>query len=148
MKRQEYNKAINYTTNQIAQTYHQFDAFLGISDSVSDILYILEQEGGSCEQRILYKNTMTSRKTISSALQNMKRDGYLFITPKNGRENIVSLSEKGKELLNQTEIHITQAENRVYETWSQEELALFYDLSQRFLTGMKEELKKMKEGEE
>lgn len=148
MKRQEYNKAINYTTNQIAQIYHQFDAFLGISDSVSDILYVLEQEGGSCEQKILYKNTMTSRKTISSALQKMKKDGYLLITPKNGRENLVSLSEKGKDLLNGTEIHITQAETRVYETWSEEELALFYDLSRRFLIGMKEELKKMKEGEE
>ena len=148
MKKQEYSKYINYTTNQIAQTYHQFDTYLGISDSVSDILYVLEQEGGSCEQRILYKNTMTSRKTISSALQKMKNDGYLSVTPKNGRENMVSLTDKGKDLLNHTETKITQAEKRVYETWSEEELKLFYELSQRFLKGMNEELKKMKEEKE
>lgn len=145
MKKREYSKYINYTTNQIAQTYHQFDTYLGISDSVSDILYVLEQEGGNCEQRILYKNTMTSRKTISSALQKMHKEGYLTITPKNGRENFVSLTEKGQELLKNTGAKITMAENRVYAEWSEEELKLFYELSQRFLKGLNEELRKMKE---
>lgn len=139
-----YPKEINYTTNEIMQIYHQFNVYLGISDSVSDILYVLEQEGGSCDQKALYQLTMTSRKTISSALQKMQKDGYLSIHKKNGRENVVSLTESGLELLKETEARITKAENRVYGLWSEEELAFYYELNKRFQKGMQEELEKMK----
>lgn len=139
-----YPKEINYTINEISQVYHQFNVHLGISDSVSDILYVLEQEGGSCDQKALYKLTMTSRKTISSALQKMQKEGYLSIHKKNGRENMVSLTDKGLGLLKKTEAKITQAENEVYGLWSEEELAFYYELNKRFLNGMHEKLKNMK----
>lgn len=140
----DYPKEINYTINEIMHIYHQFNVHLGISDSVSDILYVLEQEGGSCDQKSLYKFTMASRKTISSALQKMQKEGYLTIHKKNGRENVVSLTDKGSDLLKQTEAEITKAENQVYGLWSEEELSFYYELNKRFRKGMQEELEKMK----
>ena len=76
---------INYLTSEMDSIYHQASLRLGISDSVSIILYTIQDKGESCLLSDVYKNSGVSRQTVNSAIRRLEADGVLYLEPYAGR---------------------------------------------------------------
>lgn len=131
----------NYIVNEINSFYHEMTVKLGLSDSEFLILYVLNENSFECNQSEIYKNSGVSRKTINSTLQKMRREGYLTISQGNGRNTLVSLTDKGKELIKDSVDPIVMIENSLYDDWSKEEIDIYHNLTQKYLNEIKEKAK-------
>lgn len=131
----------NYIVNEINSFYHEMTVKLGLSDSEFLILYVLNENSFECNQSEIYKNSGVSRKTINSTLQKMRREGYLTISQGNGRNTLVSLTDKGKELIKDSVDPIVMIENALYDDWSKEEIDIYHNLTQKYLNEIKEKAK-------
>ena len=76
---------INYLTSEMDSIYHQASLRLGISDSVSIILYTIQDKGESCLLSDVYKSSGVSRQTVNSAIRRLEADGVLYLEPYAGR---------------------------------------------------------------
>ena len=88
---------INYLTSEMDALYHQASVKMGISDSVSIILYTLYDAGGSCLLRDICIATGTSKQTLNSALRGLEAKQLLRLEQHNGRSKRVILTESGAE---------------------------------------------------
>lgn len=80
MKKDHVNEIhrINYLTSELQSIYHQSSVKLGISDSVSTVLYAIYDAGEACLLSDIYKNSGISKQTINSAIRGLEADG-IFI---------------------------------------------------------------------
>lgn len=131
----------NYMVNEINSVYHEMSVKLGVSDSEFMILYILNENSLECNQSEIYKNSGISRKTINSALQKMRAAGYLTISQADGRNTLVSITDKGKVLIKEVVEPIVKAENDMYDSWSEEEIEIYHNLTHKYLIEIKEKAK-------
>ena len=129
-------KEFNEILGQINNLYHEANLKLGISDSESEVLYILSTHEPGCFQSILYKESFLTKSTINSAIKKMERKGLLYLTPGEGRNTCVSLTEEGLQLARNTAWKIIELENEVYASWSKEEQDTFLKLNRDFAEKM------------
>lgn len=71
-QREEFIHRINYLTSEMDAVYHRASLKLGISDSVSLILYTIYDAGGSCLLSEIYKKSGISKQTVNSALRGLE----------------------------------------------------------------------------
>ena len=64
-------RRINFLISEMDSLYHLADLRLGISDSVSRVLYALYDAGGQCPLADIYKNSGISKQTINSAVRGL-----------------------------------------------------------------------------
>ena len=60
-----------------------------------------------------------------------------------GRKKKVFLTDKGKQLANNTISQLITIENEIFDTWSDKERTLYVELTQRYLTAFKQKIKKL-----
>ena len=125
-------RRINYLCSEMQGLYHQADLKLGISDSVSVVLYAAYEGGGQCPLSDVYKNSGVSKQTIHSAVRAMERDGLLRLEPMGGRSKRVVLTEQGQALAEQTAARLLQAEINAFDSWSQEEIECYVRLTEKY----------------
>ena len=94
-QREEFIHRINYLTSEMDAMYHRASLKLGISDSVSLILYTIYDAGGSCLLSEIYKKTGISKQTVNSALRGLEGKGILALQQYKGRAKKVVLTEAG-----------------------------------------------------
>ena len=135
MERNAYDKIhqINYLTAELDAQYHRASRKLGISDSVSRVLYTICDVGEECLLSDIYKKSGTSKQTVNSAIRNLEREGMLYLEPYHGRSKRVVLTEQGRDLMERTAARICEAENRVFSTWPEAELDAYIAAMERFL---------------
>ena len=133
----EYNEIIS----TICNLYHEAAVKLKLSDSEMDILYGLCSHGQGCYQSTLYKETGMTKSTINSALKKMERDEILYLTPGQGRNTCVHLTEKGQQLAERTVYKVFEIENAVYESWTEEEQRIFLHLNRDYAEKMEQMLR-------
>lgn len=124
----EFNKIIG----QIDSTYHEAALKLNLTDSEFDILYVLCAHEPGCCQSVLYKETWMTKSTANSAINKMKKADILYLKPGSGRNTLVYLTDKGKQLAHETVYKIIQMENEIYESWSRDEQELFITLNKDY----------------
>lgn len=78
-QREEFIHRINYLTSEMDAVYHRASLKLGISDSVSLILYTIYDAGGSCLLSEIYKKSGISKQTVNSALRGLEGKGILAL---------------------------------------------------------------------
>ncbi|MHA1768634.1 MAG: helix-turn-helix transcriptional regulator [Candidatus Thorarchaeota archaeon] len=66
--------------------------FVGVTTEEEDILEVLREKGGSCSQKVLYRESGMSQAKVSIILNNLEERG-LVRRFREGRENIVHLME-------------------------------------------------------
>ncbi|MCD8100588.1 MAG: MarR family transcriptional regulator [Oscillospiraceae bacterium] len=125
-------RKINYLMNEIDALYHQASLKLGVSDSVSLVLYIIHTEGGTCLLSDIYKQTGISRQTVNSAVRGLEKDGVLFLEQSTGRSKRVVLTDKGKSFVDNTVERLCQAERRAFAAWSEEEERICIALLEKY----------------
>ena len=125
--------AINYLTAEIDAAYHQASRKLGLSDSVSRVLYTICDTGEGCLLSDIYKKSGTSKQTVNSAIRQLEREGMLYLAPHQGRSKRVMLTEQGRALMERTAARIYEAENLAFSTWQEAEIDGYIAAMERFL---------------
>lgn len=125
-------RRINCTFSETAGLYHKLNVTLGLSDSVSDILYALYSNDGAYPILSLREELSMPKQTLNSALRNLEKDGILFLEVYNGRNKKAVLTEKGWEYCKNTVAHICGMEEVVFSEFSDSELEAFVTLHEKY----------------
>lgn len=133
-------RQLNYILGVINNLYHEAAVKLGLSDTTMTILYVLSQNNGSCVQRDIYHLTGLTRQTVNSAVRKLVKEGILATTAGEGRTVVITLTPTGYELAKKTVYRILQIEDEIFESWSDEEIDFYLQLTERYRDQMKEKL--------
>ena len=68
-----------FLAGEINALYHEAAVKMGISNSVQNILYVLCEKGGKCQQSEISKLTGISRKTINSAIRKLEKEELVYL---------------------------------------------------------------------
>lgn len=128
-------KRLNYLLGEIDGAYHEVARKLGISDSVSKILYTIcdTDSGERCLLHEICRQTGLSKQTVNSALRGLEREGLIYLQAVDGKAKEVCLTEAGKAFAEKTARQVIQMENDILEDWTPEELEFYLKLTERYL---------------
>ena len=133
----------NHLNSEISNVFHEMSVTLGLSDSVSAILYTICNFGDSCLLSDIVRMTGIPKQTINSALRKMEAEEILCLENTEGRRKAVCLTEKGKLLAERTARRMIRMENEIFSSWTEEERSLYLGLTQRYLNQLKEKAKEL-----
>lgn len=105
----------------INNSYHKAALKFHLSDSELSILYVINIHGDGCSQSTLYKESGITKTTVNSAVKKMEKENILTVTTGRGRNTCISLTDKGRLLVENTVYKIIRIENAIYEDWSDDE---------------------------
>lgn len=128
----------NHLWNGIDAAYHEAALKLGLSDSAMLILYTICNNGEDCMLSDITRLSGISKQTVNSALRKLEADDIVYSELVGSRKKKICLTETGKEFAKNTVIKVIEIENKIYNSWNQEEWYLYYELTQRFLKKFKE----------
>ena len=132
---------INYLTSEVDALYHRASVKLGVSDSISIILYMVYENGGQCPLSELYKRAGLSKQTVNSALRKLEGENIVRLDRLSGRRKTVCLTETGEEYVQKTVARMHAAECRALEHWSDEEIDCYLTLIEKHIRSFAEEFK-------
>lgn len=123
----------NHLIGEIDALYHEAALRFGMSDSVLRVLYTVRAEGGACAIGEIIRQCGMSKQTLNSALRRLEEEGTIVLQADSGRRKRVCLTDSGRARTEQTVERLIEMENRIYETWTQEERDSHIGLTQRYL---------------
>lgn len=128
-------KRLNYLLGEIDGAYHEVARKLGVSDSVSKILYSIcdTDSGERCPLHEICRQIGLSKQTVNSALRGLEREGLVYLRAVDGKAKEVCLTEAGKVFAEKTARQVIQMENDILEDWTTEELEFYLKLTERYL---------------
>ena len=107
-----------YIEGLMQSAYHEAALKMNLSDSEFWILYVFNFHQEGCNQSVLYKEACLTKSTVNSAIRKMEQKDLLYLTPGEGRNTMVFLTEKGRKLMEDTVYKVIQIENTIYDTWT------------------------------
>lgn len=134
---------INYINTEIESLYHKASLKLGISDSVSIVLYTLYDEGDECLLGDIYKKSGISKQTVNSAIRSLEKDGILYLEQYTGRAKRVILTDKGKDFVKKTAARLHKAEIQAFDSWTEEEIGMYIALNEKYMTCFRQQVEKL-----
>lgn len=134
-------KRYNYLVGEIDATYHELSTKFGLSDSMMRILYTICDNGTDCPLQKICRLTGLSKQTINSALRKLEADGAIRLEMAGSKNKNVALTEAGKKLAQRTALQVIKAENEIFADWAGEDVEKYLELTERFLTALKEKAK-------
>ena len=145
MKRSHLNEInrINYLTTEMESLYHLSSLKLGITDSVSIVLYSIHDAGNECLLSDIYKNSGISKQTVNSAIRSLEADGILYLEQYDGRAKKVLLTDKGIKYAQRTVARLHQAEMDAFDAWSEEEIGSYIRLMEKYVDGFRSQIEKL-----
>lgn len=138
-------KRLNQMFSEIGVVYHEAAWKLGLSDSAMSILYSICNLGDGCLLSDVVFYSGISKQTINSALRKMEQEGVLRLEASKGRKKQICLTEKGRQLTEDTVSHIIKMENEILEGWTKEERENYFRLTEKYLEDVKRSVGKMEE---
>ncbi len=115
-------RRINFMLMSISGLYHEAVVRFGLTDSVALILHYLDDHGDHCPLSSIYKNTGIRKQTVNSSIRKLEADGVLYLEQDTGRSKRVVLTDKGRQLVENTVSQIRKAEVHALDDWSREEI--------------------------
>lgn len=133
-------RKINEIMSETDAVYHEAARKFNLTDSALNILYMTYD---SCGKRPLKDITATgiSKQTVNSSLRKLEKDGIIYLEGK--REKTVCLTVEGMNLARDTVGRLIEAENSIFEKWSENETEMYLALSEKFLRDIREEIEKL-----
>lgn len=142
----EYEKVLkryNHLQSELEAAYHEMAQKMGLSDSAMLILYTICDKGENCPLQEICRCSGLSKQTLNSALRKLEAEGTVYLQAAGGKNKNVCLTEEGKALARRTAGRMMQAENEIFASWSREEVRNYLELTERFLTALREKTKEM-----
>ena len=137
------NKRYNYLTMETEAAYHDASLKLGLSDSVSLILYTLCNHEGECLLGDICRLAGMRKQTLNSAIRKLEAEGTVYMKAADGKKKYVCLTEKGKVLSEKTVLKLIRIENEILESWTEEERELYVKLAEKYLKSFREKIKNL-----
>ena len=134
---------INYLANEIDSIYHLSSLKLGITDSVSIVLYTIYDEGDGCLLSNIYKKTGITKQTVNSAVRRLERDGILFLKMSDGKSKKVMLTDKGIEYVKNTVERLYYAETDAFDAWTDDEINTYIALMEKYTECLRQQIEKL-----
>lgn len=134
---------INYLTSEMEALYHQASLKLGISDSVSIVLYTIYDAGESCLLSDVYKKSGIRKQTVNSAIRGLEAEHILYLEQHTGRAKKIVLTDKGKAYVRETVARLYQAEARAFDTWSEEEINTYIRLMEKYADCLRQQIQQL-----
>lgn len=135
----------NLINAEIDSIFHEAAGRMHMSDSEMNIYYTIYLQGSGCPQSDLYKGTGMAKTTVNSAIRKMEKNGMLYLKKSDGRSTNVYLTDKGREVCDNSAGKIIAMERRMFAGWSEEEKKTFIALNQRIVAALREALKTIEE---
>jgi len=135
---------INYLTSEMDALYHQSSLKLGITDSVSIVLYTIFDTGESCFLSDIYKKSGINKQTVNSAIRSLEADGILYLEQHTGRTKTVVLTDKGKDYVRKTVAKLYEAEAEAFDSWSTEEINTYIRLMEKYVECFRKQIDALK----
>lgn len=132
-----------YIEGMMQSAYHEAALKMKLSDSEFSILYVFNAHQEGCNQSVLYKEACMTKSTVNSAIRKMEQKNLLYLTPGEGRNTMVFLTEKGHKLMEDTVYKVIQIENTIYDTRTPEEQELFMKLNRDFAEKLRDKIKEL-----
>lgn len=132
-------KRYNHLLGELEAVYHDLSYRLGMSDSVSKILYTLCSEAKPCPIREICLYSGLSKQTVNSALRKLEAQGLIYLESAGRKAKTVCLTEAGTQFVQGTAMRILSMENEILNAWAPEEVAQYLDLTERFLQSLREQ---------
>lgn len=126
-----------FLAGEINALYHEAAVKMGISDSVQNILYVLCEKGGKCQQSEISKLTGISRKTINSAIRKLEKEELVYLEQGKGRNTILCLTEKGEKFSSEKIGSLHEIENKIWNELTVEEQQQYLTLTKKYRDGLK-----------
>lgn len=133
-------KRYNHLLGEIDSIYHESSLKLGITDSVSKILYTICIVGNSCLLNDICKRTGLSKQTVNSALRKLEDENIIYLEAVNGKSKKVCLTENGITFSQKTAWQIIKMENDIFDSWSHEDVKKYLELTEKYLSSLKERI--------
>ena len=134
---------INYLTAETDALYHRASLKLGITDSVSIVLYSIYDAGNDCLLSDIYKKSGISNKTINSAIRGLEADGILYLEQHNGRSKKIVLTDKGKGYVQKTAARLYQAEIDAFDSWTEDEVSTYIRLMEKYTDCFRQQIENL-----
>lgn len=134
---------MNCLAADLDSLYHQAAKKLGVSDSVMIVLYFLYENNGIALLNDIRKTTGISKQTLNSALRKLENERIISLEQKNGREKLVYLTSQGKEYAKQTAAKLFNAECRVFEGWTLDEIQQYLYFMEKFNHDFRQQIEKL-----
>lgn len=134
---------INYLSSEMESLYHQASLKLGMSDSVSIVLYTIYDAGEDCLLRDIYQKSGISKQTVNSAIRALEADGVLYLEQHTGRSKKVFLTGKGRDYVERTAAKLYEAEAQAFGSWPQEEIAAYIRLMGKYVDCLRQQVEKL-----
>lgn len=131
---------INYLNSETEALYHQASLKLGITDSVSIVLYTIYDAGETCLLSDVYKKSGVSKQTVNSAIRGLERDDILYLQPYKGKAKKIVLTEKGQSYVNATVAKLYEAEVRAFDSWPAEEINTYIHLMEKYADCLRKQI--------
>lgn len=135
---------LNYLMSETDAAYHEAAFRLGMSDSTMQILYAICNSGNSCLLSDICRLSGISKQTINSALRKLEEKGIVYLEASEGRKKRVCLTDKGRTLAEGTVVPLIEIENSILDSWPQEELEQYLELTRKYLASFREKIQKLK----
>lgn len=136
-------KRINLLNSEIQNVFHDLSVRMGLSDSTSSILYTIRNFGDACLLSQIISMTGLPKQTVNSALRKLEAEGILRLEQAEGRRKKVCLTDQGKRLADNTVDRMIRTEDEIFASWPKEELAMYLELTQRYLDQLKDKAKEL-----
>ncbi|MCI8875618.1 MAG: MarR family transcriptional regulator [Lachnospiraceae bacterium] len=135
------NKRCNYLFGETNAVYHDMAVKMGLSDSAMNILYTICDSGESCLLKEICRRSGISKQTVNSAIRKLEQEGMVYLKSADSRNKYVCLTNRGKELSQNTVIRMIQAENEIFASWPKEEVDIYLELTEKYLNDLREKAK-------
>ena len=142
MNKKIYDKVhlINHIISEMESLYHQVSLKMGISDSVSIVLYTIHVTEGICLLSDIYKKSGISKQTVNSAIRRLEDEGILYLEEHTGRSKKIILTEIGNKYINKTVAKLYEAEVQAFESWTKEEINTYVNLMEKYKDCFREKI--------
>ncbi|MGN0438969.1 MAG: MarR family winged helix-turn-helix transcriptional regulator, partial [Lachnospiraceae bacterium] len=105
---------------------------LGLSDSESMVMYMLYDTQEPLTQSDIVKATGLSKQTLNSAIRKLEKEGVIVLEKMNEKSKKIVMTEKGQVLIAQKIKPLVDMEDRVLDTWSEEDRLKYLELVEKF----------------
>lgn len=122
--------------------YHNYAAKKGISDTVFWILYALYTSQETYSQNDLCSVWFFPKQTVNSAIMNLRKEGYVVLNQTEGSKNrkTVELTQTGHLYCERIVQPLVDAEKAALDYFSEEEQKSYFQLFEKHIASLKNEL--------
>lgn len=136
-------RKINYLISEMNALYHLASLKMGISDSVSIVLYTIYDSGNGCLLSDVYKKSGISKQTVNSAVRKLETKEILYLEQHTGRSKRIFLTDRGKMFVRETVARLYEAEAGAFDTWREEEVNTYINLMKKYADCLRQQIDRL-----